>query len=64
MPTWWEKGLKTERIYVQKEKARTGHLDSCGVPTQGKLKKFEIHTSEKKLIDMKNLIVVKEEIEL
>ena len=43
-----KKSLKTERIYVQKGKARTGHLDSCGVPTQGKLKKFEIHTSEKK----------------
>ena len=29
----------TERIYVHKGKSRTGHfLDSCGVPTQGKLK--------------------------
>ena len=31
-----KKSLKTERIYVQKEKARRGHLDSCGLPTQGK----------------------------
>ena len=29
----------TERIYVHKGKSRKGHfLDSCGVPTQGKLK--------------------------
>ena len=31
-----KKSLKTEQIYVQKGKARTGHLDSCVVPTQEK----------------------------
>ena len=38
----------TERIYVRKGKSRTGHfLDSCGVPTQGKLKSSK-HVQEKK----------------
>ena len=53
-----------ERIYVHKGKSRTGHfLDSCGVPTQGKLKNSK-HVQEKKLIDMKNLLDIKEEIKL
>ena len=35
-------------IYVHKGKSRTGHfLDSCGVPTQGKLKNSK-HVQEKK----------------
>ena len=59
-----KKSFKTERIYVQKGKARTGNLDSCAEPTQGKFKKFEIIHQKKKLIDMKNLLVIKEEIEL
>ena len=39
----------TERIYVHKGKSRKGHfLDSCGVPTQGKLKDFETSTKFKR----------------
>ena len=38
----------TERIYVHKGKSPTGHfLDSCGMPTQGKLKNSK-HVQEKK----------------
>ena len=38
----------TEGIYVHKGKSRTGHfLDSCGVPTQEKLKNSK-HVQEKK----------------
>ena len=55
----------TERIYVRKGKSRTGHfLDSCGVPTQGKLKSSKHVQEKKKLIDMKNLLDLKEEIKL
>ena len=57
----------TERIYVHKGKSRTGHfLDSCGVPTQGKLKSLmrNMFKRKKKLIDMKNLLDIKEEIKL
>ena len=43
-----KKSLKTERIYVHKGVWRTGQfLDSCGVPTQGKLKNSK-HVQEKK----------------
>ena len=55
----------TERIYVHKGKSRTGHfLDSRGVPTQGKLKSSKHVKEKKKLIDMKNLLDIKEEIKL
>ena len=59
-----KKSLKTERIYVHKGKSRTGHLDSCGLPTQGKLKNSKHVQEKKKLIDMKNLLDVKKEIKL
>ena len=60
-----KKSLKTERIYVHKGVWRTGQfLDSCGVPTQGKLKNSKHVQEKKKLIDMKNLLDVKEETKL
>ena len=36
-----KKGRKKERIKAQKRRARTGHLDLCGVPTLGRYKNLK-----------------------
>ena len=41
-----KKGGRKERIKAQKGRARTGHLDPCGVPTIGKYKNLKYNTKK------------------